>query len=450
MAAVLGRTFHYEWLQAISPLGDQLLRQDLLRLVDAELLFQRGVPPDASYTFKHALIKDAAYQALLTPARQHYHARIAQALASGSRISPRRSPSSWRITTPRPAWSNRRSRTGRSRPARRATVRPCRGRRAFRPRARARPYAARQRRPYAAGTRLARRPGLRPDGHDGLGRAGGRRRVHAGSSSLRKGRSEPPAVRRPAGTCSSTTWCDRTHVRVRKSERLVAVAAELNDPPLKMEAALRMGISVVRDGVARRGAPASGIPVSTETAPGEPRPPMLYGQDRGVVAQCHWSWVWWLTGFPDRALAEARGALTVALALNHPFSVAWARCMSRSCTPCAARPRPPRNRLTRSRLSATEQAFSYRLAQAEILRGWSQAVPHRRCGSHRTHSYGERADPGDRRGSLSAVLRDALRRRLPLSSRLAAGIAVIDDALGLVETTASASSRPSSIACAES
>ena len=56
------------------------LQRELARLVEAELLYQRGVPPQATYTFKHALIQDAAYQSLLKSTRQQYHQRIAQVL----------------------------------------------------------------------------------------------------------------------------------------------------------------------------------------------------------------------------------------------------------------------------------------------------------------------------------------------------------------------------------
>ena len=80
LGAVLGRTFAYEVLQAVTPLDEASLQQALARLVDAELLYQRGVPPQATYLFKHALIQDAAYQSLLKSTRQQYHQRIAQVL----------------------------------------------------------------------------------------------------------------------------------------------------------------------------------------------------------------------------------------------------------------------------------------------------------------------------------------------------------------------------------
>jgi tetratricopeptide (TPR) repeat protein len=74
------RTFPYELLRAVSPLDDATLQQALARLVEAELLYQHGVPPQATYVFKHALIQEAAYQSLLRNARQQSHQRIAQVL----------------------------------------------------------------------------------------------------------------------------------------------------------------------------------------------------------------------------------------------------------------------------------------------------------------------------------------------------------------------------------
>jgi len=80
LGAVLGRSFSYELIRAVSPLDDTTLHRGLAQLVDAELLYQRGHPPHAQYLFKHALIQDTAYQSLLRSTRQQYHQRIAQVL----------------------------------------------------------------------------------------------------------------------------------------------------------------------------------------------------------------------------------------------------------------------------------------------------------------------------------------------------------------------------------
>jgi predicted ATPase len=79
-ASVIGRQFSYALLQAVSELDEATLQQELGRLVDAELIYQRGLPPQATYTFKHALIQDTAYESLLRSTRQGYHRRIAEAL----------------------------------------------------------------------------------------------------------------------------------------------------------------------------------------------------------------------------------------------------------------------------------------------------------------------------------------------------------------------------------
>jgi predicted ATPase len=81
LGTTIGRQFAYDLLQAISPLDEDTLQQGLRQLVDAELLYQRGMPPQAAYIFKHALIQDVAYQSLLKSTRQHHHQRIAQVLA---------------------------------------------------------------------------------------------------------------------------------------------------------------------------------------------------------------------------------------------------------------------------------------------------------------------------------------------------------------------------------
>jgi predicted ATPase len=80
LGAVVGREFAYEVLQAIVPMEEAVLQQGLAQLVDAELLYQRGLPPQARYLFKHALIQEAAYQSLLRSTRRQYHRQIAQVL----------------------------------------------------------------------------------------------------------------------------------------------------------------------------------------------------------------------------------------------------------------------------------------------------------------------------------------------------------------------------------
>ena len=80
VAAVIGREFSYELLHAVHPLTEGDLQSALAKLAEAELIYTRGIAPDATYTFKHALIQDAAYEALLKTRRRELHRKIAQTI----------------------------------------------------------------------------------------------------------------------------------------------------------------------------------------------------------------------------------------------------------------------------------------------------------------------------------------------------------------------------------
>jgi class 3 adenylate cyclase/predicted ATPase len=80
IAAALGREFSYRLLAAVAPVSEVVLRNALEQVIEAELIFARGEPPDSIYTFKHALVQEAAYESLLRSRRQQLHARIADVL----------------------------------------------------------------------------------------------------------------------------------------------------------------------------------------------------------------------------------------------------------------------------------------------------------------------------------------------------------------------------------
>ncbi len=81
LGAMLGRQFSYELLRAVSSLDEATLTNELARLVDAELFYQRGLPPHATYVFKHAMVQEAAYESLLKSTRSQYHRRVGFVLA---------------------------------------------------------------------------------------------------------------------------------------------------------------------------------------------------------------------------------------------------------------------------------------------------------------------------------------------------------------------------------
>ena len=203
LGAVIGRTFAYDLLQAVAPLDEATLQGALAQLVEAELVAQRGMPPQATYTFKHALIQDAAYQSLLRSTRQQYHQRIAQVLEE-------QFPDDRRDAARAAGASLHRGRAhGAGHPLLAAG-------RAAGPAALGQPGsgAAPHHGPGAAGhapetsgagpagTRSADRPGAGVDGHQGLCGPGGGADLRPGAGVVRAGRRDAPALPDAAGLMS--------------------------------------------------------------------------------------------------------------------------------------------------------------------------------------------------------------------------------------------------------
>jgi predicted ATPase len=80
LAATLGREISYDVLAAVASLDESTLQAELAELVKAEILYPRGAPPRCTYIFKHALLEDALYNALVKSKRQQFHQRIARVL----------------------------------------------------------------------------------------------------------------------------------------------------------------------------------------------------------------------------------------------------------------------------------------------------------------------------------------------------------------------------------
>lgn len=83
IGAAIGREFSYALVRAVVGRDETALKHALGELEQAQLVFRRGDPPDAVYSFKHALVRDAAYESLLKSRRQQLHGQIARALEKG-------------------------------------------------------------------------------------------------------------------------------------------------------------------------------------------------------------------------------------------------------------------------------------------------------------------------------------------------------------------------------
>src|SRR5262249_12379009 len=80
IGAAIGRDFSYTLLRSVAGRDDLTLNAALAQLEEAELLLRRGTPPEATYSFKHALVQEAAYESLLKSRRQLLHKQIGDVL----------------------------------------------------------------------------------------------------------------------------------------------------------------------------------------------------------------------------------------------------------------------------------------------------------------------------------------------------------------------------------
>jgi class 3 adenylate cyclase len=92
IGACIGREFSHELIAAVSPYRGAEFDEELQRLTGTGLVFRRGTSPDVTYTFKHALVQDAAYDSLLKSKRQQLHAQIANALETAFQDRVAREP----------------------------------------------------------------------------------------------------------------------------------------------------------------------------------------------------------------------------------------------------------------------------------------------------------------------------------------------------------------------
>jgi class 3 adenylate cyclase/predicted ATPase len=320
-AAVLGREFGYPLLAAVAGMDDAGLRQGLARLVDAEIVFQRGEPPEATYTFKHALVQEAAYESLLKRTRQQLHGRVVDVLRE-------RFPE--RVDAEPELVARHAEAAGRSDDA--ITYYGQAGERA----------QARSAHEEAIG-QLRKAIGLlatQPAGAERDARELSLQLALGGSLIAARGYAHPEmtaAYERAAALATAVGDAVRLgvarmglavcYINRGEVERGRALAAELlvaAEARGDREQAL-FGHQNVAVSEQYQGKFASSL-AHCERAialydPGQHR--RLLGSDQGIPALNHSAWNLWYLGQPDAALARAREAASLAHRLNDPFGLAY-------------------------------------------------------------------------------------------------------------------------------
>jgi DNA-binding winged helix-turn-helix (wHTH) protein/tetratricopeptide (TPR) repeat protein len=321
VGAVIGREFSWALLRAVSQLPSERLDAALSGLVEAELVYRRGLPPQATYTFKHALVQDAAYQSLLESQRRELHGRISDALVAGyperaaaePELLARHAEAAGRIQEAIAGYE-RAGEQARERSAYEEAIRHLRHAielLATQP-------EGRERDAHEAAFQLTLGHSLsaaRGFAHPEVGVAYERARALA--EALGDARGLGRALSFLGVFSHQSGQVERASVLL---ARVLEIAEETSDADLALSAHVELGVAEHFQGKL-----ASSL-AHCETALAlhderHHRDGVLY---RAVHALGHASWDLWILGWPDRALARAREAVALARQLGHPFSLGHA------------------------------------------------------------------------------------------------------------------------------
>jgi predicted ATPase len=379
MGAVIGREFSRDLVAALSPLDADELRDALGKLSSSGVVFDRGELPGAAFTFKHALVQDAAYASLLRSKRQELHSRIGETLEGSYPERVRVEPE---------VVAHHYTQAGRPLHA-------------------ARYWAA------AAQRALDRSANLETLGHAtrgldllaGVAEAPDRDRLELGLEILRGA-----AYRAVKGFASSEV--ERSFLRARElAERLddiprlidarrglfscyyargalalareqgqqvAALGERMNDSGSRMLGHWMLGCVTFWQGefpTARR---------ELEKAfslydPGEQRANTLALQiDPGVNALLHLSWALWILGHPDQAVQTSEKAIATARQLAQPFALSMALFFACATRACCGEHASVRRLLDELKALAAEHGLGYMGSVARVLDG-QDLIAHDQC-----------------------------------------------------------------------
>ena len=372
VGATLGREFSYALLQAVSPMGEESLQQGLQQLVDAELVYQSGLPPQARYTFKHALVQDTAYQSLLKRTRQQYHQQIAQVLeeqfsetvAAQPELIAHHYTEAGFTEQAIPYWQQAGQRAAQRLANKEATGHLAKGIALLKTLPEI-PERTQQELlllttlgPALVATKGYAAPEVEKD--------------YSRARELCQQVGETPQLFQVLMGLRGFYLARAAFQTARElGEQLLGLAQRQPDPALLIEAHAELGstLSFMGEFVPALEHLEQGI-TGYESQQHRSLIP-LFGLDPGVACRVNASYLLWLLGYPDQALNRIQDALTLARKLAHPYSLAlaltraaWLHQLRREVT------------LTRERAEelvafATEQGFSLLLAMGTTWRGWA-------------------------------------------------------------------------------
>ncbi len=375
LGATIGREFSYELLHSVSSLDEDRLQHGLKQLMEAELLYQRGLLPQAHYLFKHALIQDIAYQSLLKSTRQQYHRQIAQVLGKQFPETVETQPEllahhyteAGVIEQAIPYWQKAGERASQRSAYVEATVHLTKGLEVLQ----SLPDTPEHLQQELALQLALGVPLMATKGYG----ASEVESVYARMRELCQQAGEIPQLFHVLyGLAGFSIVRAEYQTALKLGEQLLRLAGSLQDPALLVEAHHVLGQPLCFLG--ELSLAYGHFEQSLAHYDPQKHNPHVSGlaQDPGVICLSFVSWILWLYGYPGQALAKNQETLALAQRLAHPFSLAYAHVTATRFHTLRREEQATQAQAEALIALCGEQGFALRRAQGIIHQGWALAV----------------------------------------------------------------------------
>jgi predicted ATPase len=358
----------------VSQLDDVTLQRELRRLVEAEIVHQRGLPPQSTYVFKHALIQDAAYESLLRATRQNYHQRIAQVLESQFPEIAETQPellahhyTEAGITEKAVyCWHKAGQRASERSAHVEAITHLTKGLALLQTLPETRERAQREVDMLIAfgASLLATKGQAAPEVGETYIRA----------QHLCEHLDDPhqlfPVLRGLWNYYLARAEYQRGHTL---GEQLLTLAQQAQDSAMSPAAHRALGATLFYLGTVVSAHTHFTQGIALYNPQQHRASAFLYGDDPGVTCHSYAAWTLWLLGYPDQGLTQSQEAVMLAQEIAHPYSLSFALRGATMFHQLRREERATQERAEATISLTTEQGFPHWMAQGAILRGWALA-----------------------------------------------------------------------------
>jgi predicted ATPase len=374
VAAVIGNEFSYGLIQAVHPMPEGDLQRGLRKLTDAELLYSQGEPPHATYLFKHALIRDAAYEALLKSRRKQLHSRIAELLvrqfsdtvASAPELVAHHYTEADLIPQAIPYWQRAAQIASQRSAHAEAISHLTKGLDLLKtlPETSERAQHELTLQIALGAPLIATRGYAASPVEDAYSRA----------LELCRQMGEPPQLF-PVLWGLSAFYGVRAELKTARelSEQLLRLARGVQDPALLLAAHHALGQYLYFMGEFARAREHFEQGIALYNPRQHSSLAYLYGQDPGMACLSYLSWTLWFLGYAGQALERSAEALTLAHDLYHPVSLAFAQDFAAALHQLRREAHLTQEQAEAAMALSSEQGFQFWLTAGTLYRGWALA-----------------------------------------------------------------------------